>query len=58
MTTSMSAILADITSIVTSATSWMTQVVDFITSNPVILLGVLVPFVGLGIGLVRRLLGL
>lgn len=58
MTTSMSAILADISSIVTSSVSWMGQFIDFVTSNSLVLLFVLVPVVGLGVGLLRRLLSL
>lgn len=55
--TSMSAILTDIGSIVTSSVSWMTTVVNFITDSPLVLLFVLIGFVGIGIGLLRRLIG-
>lgn len=52
----LSAILTDIGSIVTSAITWMTSFMTFITDNPLVLLMVLVPLVGLGVGLIARLL--
>lgn len=58
MTTSMSAILADVSAIVTAGVTWMGQFVTFITDNPIVLIFVIVPFVGLGIGLIKRLLSL
>ena len=54
----MSAILTDIGSIVTSAITWMTSFATFVTGNPLVLVFVLIPLVGLGIGLFRRLLSL
>lgn len=36
---------------------WISIVVDTITGNPLILMAVVLPFVGLGIGLLRRLFG-
>lgn len=56
--TTMSAILSDVGSIVTSSVSWMGSIVTFITSNPLVLMFVLLSVVGLGIGLLRRVLGL
>lgn len=35
--------------------SWISQVISTITSNPIILFAVLIPFVGVGISLLRRL---
>lgn len=54
----LSSILTDIGSIVTSAVSWMGSIVTFITSNPLVLMFVVLSVVGLGIGLLRRVLGL
>lgn len=44
--------------IVTEALSWVSDVASTITSTPLILLFVLVAFVGLGVGLVRRMIRL
>lgn len=57
MATSMSAILANVTEIVTSGVSWMGQIVTFITENPLVLMFVLLGLIGTGIGLVQRLIG-
>lgn len=56
----MSAILQNITSIVTSAISWIGSYVGVITAsgNEFLMLFILVPMVGLGIGLFKRLLRL
>lgn len=51
-------ILTDVTSIVTSAVSWIGSFVGAITSNPLLLMFVIVAFVGLGVGLIRRLIKL
>lgn len=51
----MADILSSITSIVTSAISWLTQVVTAVTSQPILLLFVVFGFVGTGIGIFRRL---
>lgn len=56
--TTMADILSAIGSIVTSAISWVGSFVTTITSNPLILLFVIVAFVGLGVGLLSRLLHL
>lgn len=53
-----SAILTDATAIVTEAIRWVQQFATAITSNPLILMFVLVAFVGLGVGLIRRLIRL
>lgn len=52
----MSAILSDITSVVTASIGWINSFVGAITSNPLLLLFVVVAFVGLGIGLIRRII--
>lgn len=51
-----SSILANIGSIVTAAFGWVGSAVDAITDSPIILMAVILPFVGLGIGLLKRLL--
>lgn len=48
-------ILAAITSIITAALGWVGNVVDVIEANPILLFAVLIPFVGIGISLLRRL---
>ena len=46
------------TEIVTSGITWVGQFVGAITANPLILMFVIVAFVGLGIGLISRLIKL
>lgn len=62
MTTSsasgMSAIIADVNSLVTAAIGWVGDYVGAVTDNPLILMFVIVSFVGLGVGLIRRLIRL
>ena len=48
----------DIGSMVTGAVSWITSYVGAVTSNPLILAFVIVAFVGLGVGLINRLIKL
>ncbi|MEA5040031.1 MAG: hypothetical protein VB086_09360 [Clostridiaceae bacterium] len=52
----MAAILADVTTIFTSGIGWVGQVVTCITANPILEVFCLLPLVGLGIGLTRRLI--
>lgn len=40
---------------VAAVPSWISTAVSTITSNPLILMAVILPFVGLGIGLLKRL---
>ena len=54
--TGMAAIIADITSLVTAAVGWVGQFVTTITGNPLLLIFVIVGFVGLGVGLIKRLI--
>ena len=42
--------------VVTGAFGWVSTAISAITSNPLILMCVLLPFVGLGISLVRKLI--
>lgn len=50
--------MGDITTIVTSAVSWVGSFVGAITANPLILMFVIIGFVGLGVGLIKRLVRL
>lgn len=54
----MASIIADITSLVTAAVSWISSYVTVITGNPLLLIFVIVAFVGLGVGLIKRLIKL
>lgn len=50
----MSDVLTNITDIVEKVPDWVESTVGVITDNPIILFGVLVGFIGIGIGLIRR----
>lgn len=52
----MSSILTSVGEMVTSAITWIGQFVTVITDNPLLLAFVIVAFVGLGVGLIRRLI--
>lgn len=52
---SLAAIIQDIGSLVTGAVSWVGSFVGAITGNPLILMFVIIGFVGLGVGLIKRL---
>lgn len=52
----MSAILADITSVFTAALGWAGTVGTTIVDTPILLIGVVISFVGVGVGLFRRML--
>ena len=56
--TPIEAILTSVGSVVTSAISWMGSFITSITAsgNELLLLFIIVPLVGLGIGLLRRLI--
>lgn len=51
----MSTILTNVGSIVTASVGWVGQFVDMITGNDLLLMFALVPIVGLGVGLLKRL---
>lgn len=51
----LAAIIGDIGKIVTGSVSWVGSFVGAITDNPLILMFVIVGFVGLGVGLIKRL---
>lgn len=54
----MTAILDAITAIFTSAMGWAATVSNTVVSTPILLVFVVIPLVGLGIGIFRRLLNL
>lgn len=56
----MSAVLSNVTSIVSSAISWLTSYIGVVTAtgNELLLLFVCVPLVGLGVGLLKRMISL
>lgn len=54
----LAAILADVGTIVTACVSWIGSFVKCITDNPLLEMFVVVAFVGLGVGLIRRLIRL
>lgn len=56
--TSMSAILADVSLIVTSACTWVGDFIGVVASQPLLLIFVIVPLCGLGVGLLKRLIRL
>lgn len=54
----MDAILGNVGKIVTAAIGWIGEFVTLITANDLILMFVVTSFVGLGVGLLRRLIRL
>lgn len=56
--TTISTVLTAIGSVVTQAVTWAGDVVDFIAENPLIMVFVSIPLVGLGIGMVKRMISL
>lgn len=54
----MAALLTDIGSIVTEAVTWMTTAATAIAGNPIALLFILLPLMGVGIGLFKRIINL
>lgn len=60
VTNGMTNIISQITAVVTAAVGWIGQYVTLITSsgNEILLIGIIFAFVGLGIGLIRRLMKL
>lgn len=54
----MSGIITSISSVVTAAISWVTSYVELITDTPLLLLFVITGFVGLGVGLIKRIIRL
>lgn len=56
-TMTIATIMTSIGTIVTTAVTWVGDFVGVITSNPLLLLFVIFGFVGTGIGLLKRLMG-
>lgn len=54
----MAAILSDVSLIVTESIGWVGDFVDVITGQPLLLMFVVTSFVGLGVGLIKRLIRL
>lgn len=54
----MTDIIAAVTSLVGGAVSWVTSYLGVITGNDLLLMFVIVSFVGLGVGLLRRMIRL
>ncbi len=52
----MATLLGTITEVFTSAIGWVGTVAETVASNPLLLVGVVISFIGLGIGLFSRLL--
>lgn len=53
-----SSVLTDIGTVVTQAMSWAADVATFIASTPLVMIFVSVAMVGLGVGLIRRMISL
>lgn len=56
--TAMSTLLSNLTEIFTAVIGYVSTVASTITSTPLLLLFVLIPIIGLGVGLFRRLLNI
>lgn len=54
-TTTVATIVGNVSSLVSEAVKWVGSFAGAITSNPLILTFVIVAFVGLGVGLIKRL---
>lgn len=54
----MTTIMTSVGSIVTESIKWVGQFATAITGNPLLLMFVIVSFVGLGVGLLRRIIRL
>jgi hypothetical protein len=51
----MSTIVGEVSTVVTAAFGWAGEAVEFIVANPLVMLFVALPIVGLGIGFLMRL---
>ena len=54
----MATLIESITSVFTAAIGWVGTVADTVAGEPLLLLGVVIGFIGLGVGLFRRLLNI
>lgn len=52
----MATLLSTITDVFTAAIGWVGTVAETVAANPLLLVGVVIGFIGLGIGLFSRLL--
>jgi len=52
----MTDLLSNISSVFTAVIGWVGTVATTVTSNPLLLIGCIIGFVGLGVGMFRRLL--
>ena len=55
---SVAPILGVVTEVITSSIQWITSFVTLITSQPLLLIGIVLTFVGFAVGLIRRLMKL
>lgn len=56
VTRTMATVLSSITEVFTAAVGWVGTVAETVAEEPLLLIGVVVGFVGLGVGLFSRLL--
>lgn len=52
----MESIISTVSAVVTAAAGWVGTFVDTVTAEPLLLMFAVIPVVGLGVGLLRRLL--
>lgn len=57
-TWTVTSVLTEIGNIVTQGLAWAGNVVTFVMDNPLILIFCAIPLVGLGIGMVKRMISL
>lgn len=55
-TSTLASVVKEIGTVFTAAIGWVGTVADTITAQPLLLFGVVVGFVGIGVGLFKRLL--
>lgn len=55
-TTGLSGVISDITTVMGGLTSWGGKIIDFMTANPLLLIGAIGGVAFLGVKLVKRLL--
>lgn len=54
----MATVLSMITEVMTAAVDWIGIILNVIVANPIFLVGIVITFIGVGIGLISRLLHL
>ena len=57
-TATLGGVLSNITEVFTASVGWVGTVGEVVTSTPILLVGVVIGFIGVGIGLFARLLNL